>query len=111
MLAELGYALARGGERAEAAALLAELDGRDALRPLNPRVLVLLCWALGDVDRAVGSLQRWLASDPSAQLVWHDPHFAEFRADPAVAQRVAPVGTSGTTRTTRPPRETTLGEP
>jgi Flp pilus assembly protein TadD len=58
LTALLGYALARSGKRAQATALLAELQAKSSREFVQPFAIGLVHLGLGDHDAAVDSLER-----------------------------------------------------
>ena len=87
----LGYALAKSGKRAEAEALLKQLETTKDY--VSPAELAVLYVGLGDKERALSALERsYAAHDLQMQYLVVDPHYDALRSEPRFQELVRKVG-------------------
>ena len=87
-MAELGYAHARMGHRADALALMKELRAQSAQRFVDPYLIAGIYVGLGDRASAIAALNNaveersswlpWLKVEPKWDPLHGDPHFNEL---------------------------------
>jgi hypothetical protein len=93
MAAQLAHALGRGGDRAAALAILADLQQAAAERYVSPYEFAWIYAGLDDRESALASLEEACA-ERSSQMVFLrlDPLFRELREDPRFRSVVERVG-------------------
>ncbi len=83
----LGCAYVRGGKRADAERLLAELEEKRRHQYVSALGMVMVAVALGEVDRAFAWLETGVEErDPNLCALIPDPHYQPLRADPRYLQ-------------------------
>src|SRR2546423_8556723 len=88
-IAELGYAYALAGRRAEAQGVLNELNELAKRRYVLPYFIATIHTGLGDKDQAFAYLEKaYEVSHPGIALVNVDPKFDSLRSDPRYADLV-----------------------
>ena len=99
MAAQLAHALGRGGDRAAALAILADLRHAAAERYVSPYEFAWIHAGLDDRENALASLEEACA-ERSSQMVFLrvDPLFRDLRGDPRFRSLVERVGAPGGVR-------------
>jgi tetratricopeptide (TPR) repeat protein len=95
IVADLAYCHARGGQRAEAEELLAELEERSSQRYVSPMTLALTNVGLGQHDEALQWLER--AYEVRANMLTTlgmDPRYDPLRSDPRFQDLMGRLGFS-----------------
>ena len=102
MVAELGYAYAASGQRAEAQKLLAELNAQATSRYVDPYLVATVYMGMGDKEETFAHLEK-ACQDRSGYLPWLkvEPKWDGLRKDPRFADllrrvHLEPEGKSGT---------------
>jgi tetratricopeptide (TPR) repeat protein len=93
ILARLGYAYARAGNRAEALNILAQMRAR-ANDPGNAVNLAILYTGLGDHDKAFDALERAFAERDFTlgTIIKWNPYWGPLRADPRFERLLQRIG-------------------
>jgi Tfp pilus assembly protein PilF len=87
----LGAALAKAGQRAEAEAILKQLETTKEY--LSPAELAALYVGLGDKEKALAALERaYAAHDLQLQFLSVEPHYDSLRAEPRFQELIRKVG-------------------
>src|SRR5262245_21429922 len=91
--AELGYAYAKAGRRAEALRMIDELQRSTEERHVSPFHLALIHIGLGDKDRAIELLNQ-AYEERAARLIWIqvDPRFDTLRKNPRFEKLLTDIG-------------------
>jgi eukaryotic-like serine/threonine-protein kinase len=96
MLAALGYALARAGSGDRARSIGGELSTMATRRYVSPLATALVDAGLGEVDRAIRTIEQALDTKPP-ELIWLGirPVFDELRADSRFVRVCQTIGRPG----------------
>ena len=92
-VAEIGYALARAGDRAGAIAALDALRAESARRYVSSGYPALVHAALGDVDAAVSAFER-AREEHATDIIWlrMHPGLDALRSDPRIGALMRSIG-------------------
>ena len=83
VLAALGYAYAKANRKSEAERVLGELNGRSRQRYVSQFYLALVYAGLGQIDNAVGALEKaYRVHDSQMALLATEPMLAPLHGDP-----------------------------
>ena len=88
----LGWAYACAGRRADAEALLRELQGRGTTEYVAPPFLGAIHAALGEVDQAFECLERGFAERNAIMMWFRWPLWDSLRTDPRYGQLMKRLG-------------------
>ncbi len=93
LLATLGYAYARAGDRPEAERILAELQGLSKRQYVSPYSTALVHLGLGDIDATFAWLEQSLALREDALVSLRvNPRLDPLRPDPRFGSLLARIG-------------------
>lgn len=93
IVAEIGYAHALLGQRADAEKIIGELSARSAHEYIDPTLIAYVYSGLGDKDQAFAWMEK-AYQDRSGLILWLqiEPHFDKVRSDPRFADLVHRMG-------------------
>ena len=98
----LGYACARGGQRAEAEAMLDRFSRGPLAADMSPVARAMISLGLGDTEAALTGLEQAFAARRPAAVIAGDPFFSELAPDPRYRELMErlrlPVQVEGATR-------------
>ena len=95
MFGHLGRALVKGGHKAEARELLAELDEQSKNRFISPVPSATIHASLGDIPEGLRLLEKaWEMRIISLIWIKVDPVFEVFRSEPGFREIVSRMGLS-----------------